>query len=169
MKSLTKSELDSLLAVAGSHSAADRLMLLVAFNHGLRVSEVLTLSKDNIVDGSLIVSRLKGSKKTTQVMLDSERAALENLAATVEGPFFPICRMTAHRRIKAYAKEAGIPSFKASMHKLKHTCAVIGLKGNMTLPEVQTWLGHRSLASTGMYLLVDEDVAGRAFAAAVGR
>ena len=41
-------------------------MLLVAYNHGLRVSEVLSLTKENIQDGALVIQRLKGSNKTTR-------------------------------------------------------------------------------------------------------
>ena len=50
MKSLTKTELDALLAATPE---PDRLMLLqVAFNHGLRVSEVVNLEASNIVDNT---------------------------------------------------------------------------------------------------------------------
>ena len=59
MKSLTKSELDALLAATPE---PDRLMFLTAFNHGLRVSEVVNLDASNIVDGHLVVQRLKRSR-----------------------------------------------------------------------------------------------------------
>src|SRR5271157_1500196 len=108
MKSLTKSELDSLLAVTRKHSESDYVMFLLAFNHGLRVSEVLNLTRDNVVDGSLIVQRLKGSNKTVQALLPSERTLVEHLAATVEGKFFTMCRKTAWLRMQAYGAEAGI-------------------------------------------------------------
>ena len=97
MKSLTRAELDSLLAVAERHNKIDGLMLAVIFNHGLRVSEALSLTRDNIVAGHLVVQRLKGSKKTSQPLLSGERAGLEALALS-EGRFFPIHRMTAWRR-----------------------------------------------------------------------
>ena len=167
MKSLTKTELGSLLAVARRHSEADHLMLLVAYNHGLRVSEVLSLTKENLQDGALVIQRLKGSKKTTQTLLPSELDGLEALAKT-DGLFFPICRMTAHRRIKAYAEEAGIVSYKAHMHCLKHTTAMQALDGGMKINELQTYLGHVSGNSTLMYLRVNDETASKAFAAAVG-
>ena len=49
MKYLTKSELESLLKVAKASSPLDELLMLISFNHGLRVSEVLALTKDNFV------------------------------------------------------------------------------------------------------------------------
>lgn len=168
MKSLTREQLNSLLQVARRHSESDYVALLVGFNHGLRVSEILALTKDNVVDGYLVVQRLKGSKKTVQALLPSEKDVLESMSATIEGKFFTICRKTMWLRMKQYCKEAGIPSFLATPHKLKHTTGVLGLRGGMTLPELQTYLGHVSGSSTMVYLQTDEDVASRAFAAAVG-
>ena len=167
MKSLSIAELDAFLNVAKKHSERDYLMFLVTFLHGLRISETLSLTAANIVDGALVIQRLKGSKKTTQTLLPSELDGLEALAKT-DGLFFPICRMTAHRRIKAYAEEAGIVSYKAHMHCLKHTTAMQALDGGMKINELQTYLGHVSGKSTLMYLRVNDETASKAFAAAVG-
>lgn len=168
MKSLTKPELDSLLAVAKKYSAQDHLMLLVAFNHGLRVSEVLSLTRNNVVDGFLVVQRLKNSRKTVQRLLPTEAAELVALAASTDGPLFPICRRTADRKIKRYGAEAGIPAFKLHMHTLKHTTGRLGYQGGMGIPELQTYLGHVNGGNTMVYLQADEETAGNAFAAAVG-
>ena len=103
MKSLTRDELNRLLGAAGS----DRLMFTVMFNHGLRVSEVINLDETNVVDGHLIIQRLKKSRKTTQPLLADERALV-----TMTGKFFPMNRKTVWRKIQASGKLAGIPSFK---------------------------------------------------------
>ena len=81
MKSLTKPQLESLLQVARKHSESDYLALLVGFNHGLRVSEILSLSPENIVNGTLVIQRLKRSRKTAQPLLPNEKELLETLAA----------------------------------------------------------------------------------------
>src|ERR1035437_9743915 len=167
MKSLIKSELDALLKVARSHSESDYLMFKLSFYHGLRVSEVLSLTAENIVGGCLVIQRLKGSKKSILPLPVDDRDAVEELSAK-GGPFFTICRKTAWLHMKEYAVEAGIPAFKAHPHTLKHTAGVLGLKGGMSLPELQTRLGHVSGSSTMVYLQVDEDDASKAFAAAVG-
>jgi integrase len=167
MKSLTREQLNSLLQVARKHSESDYAALLVGFNHGLRVSEILALTKENVVNGTLVVQRLKRSKKTTQPLLPSEKTVLETLAATVDGPFFTICRKTLWLHMKQYAVEAGLPS-DLSPHWLKHTCGRLGYKGGMGLPEIGSYLGHKNLGNTMIYMQSSEEEAATAFAAAVG-
>jgi integrase len=52
MKSLTYSALDALITVAEKHSPLDALAIHVCFNHALRVSELLALTRANVVDTS---------------------------------------------------------------------------------------------------------------------
>ena len=165
IKSLTKSELDALLAATPE---LDRLMFLTAFNHGLRVSEVVNLDASNIVDGHLVVQRLKRSRRTTQPLLPNEKDGLLALAKQ-QGKFFPISRWTADRRLKEYGKKAGIPEHLLHMHCLKHTCGRLGFKGGMSIPEIQAYLGHKNGGNTMIYLQASEEEAADAFAAAVGR
>lgn len=167
VKSLTKPELDSLLAVARKHSEADYLMLLVTFNHGLRVSETLLLTASNIVSGFLDVQRLKGSRRTRQPLLPSEADALMRLASQ-DGRFFNCDRTTFWRRMKRYGAEAGIPEFKCHPHVLKHATGRIAYEGGMGIPELQTYLGHVNGKNTMVYLEADEETAASAFASALG-
>jgi type 1 fimbriae regulatory protein FimB len=169
MKNFTKPELDALLTTARKESERDYLMLLVMFNHGLRVSEMLALGPQNIVGNFLVVQRLKGSKKTAQPLLPSERDALLALAAN-GGPFFAgEYRRKVDRMIKRYGKTAGVPAFKLHAHTMKHSCGKLGFMNGMTLPEVQTYLGHVNGKNTMVYLEASEEEAASAFAAAVGR
>lgn len=166
MKSFTRIQLDTFLAVARKHSERDYLMFLVTFNHGLRVSETLALSRTNLVDGHLVVQRLKRSRKTTQPLLANEKSILDLQG---DGLFFPMTRMTFHRRMKQYGAEAGIPEFQCHAHALKHSCGKLGFKGGMTIPEIQTYLGHVNGGNTLIYMQADESEAANAFAAAAGR
>lgn len=165
MKSLTRVELDALLAATPE---PDRLMFLTAFNHGLRVSEVVNLDASNIVDGHLVVQRLKRSRRTTQPLLPNEKDGLLALAKQ-QGKFFPISRWTADRRLKEYGKKAGIPEHLLHMHCLKHSCGRLGFKGGMSIPEIQAYLGHKNGGNTMIYLEASEEEAANAFAAATGR
>lgn len=171
MKSMTRPELDALLAVALKYSELDFLMLSTIFNHGLRVSEAINLTKHNIVDGHLVIQRLKGSKKTSQPLLGNEKLGLETLAvAHIDGGrFFEMDRTTAWRRIQTYGKEAGIPSHKCHPHALKHSTGRLGYEGGMGIPELQKYLGHVCGSNTMIYLEATEEQAANAFAAAVGR
>ncbi len=167
MKSLTHSELNSLLNVTKRHSERDWLMLYVTFSHGLRVSETIALDKRNIVGDYLITNRLKGSKRTTQPLLDNERQPLQHLAATCEGRFFNMSRQTFWRKMQAYGAEAGLPEFKAHPHALRHSAGRLGFIGGMTIPDVQRYLGHVNGSNTLIYLESSEEAACAAFSAAV--
>lgn len=169
MKHLTKDELNGLVAVAEKHDPTFALLILVIFNHGLRISEALALTTENLVDGFLVVQRLKGSRKTTQPLLPSERQRLEARAAESPKVLFDYHRMTAWRRMQAYGAEAGIPKFKLHPHILKHTTGRLGYEGGMGIPELQSYLGHVSGANTMVYLAASEEQASNAFAAAVGK
>lgn len=160
MKSLTMDELKSLIQVAGSEA----LMFRVMFNHGLRVSEVINLTDANVVDGHLIVQRLKGSKKTTQRLLADEQEL-----TGMTGRFFPMSRITVWRRIKEYGAKAGIPEFKCHPHIMKHTTGRLAYNGGCGLPEVQSILGHVNGGNSMIYMQAEESEAFAAFAAAVGK
>ena len=143
MKSLTRSELDAFLEVARQHSRQDWLMFKTMFFHGLRVSEVIALTDANVVSGHLVVQRLKGSKRTTQPILADEQELL-----TMRGKFFPICRMTAWRRMQEYGEKAGVPKHLLHPHSLKHSCGRLAYKGGMGIPELVAYLGHVNPANS---------------------
>jgi integrase/recombinase XerD len=169
MKNLTHVELDALLSEAKKESEKAYLMLAVMFNHGLRVSEMLSLTSANIVGNFLVVQRLKGSRKTSQPLLASEKDALLALAES-DGLFFAgEHRRKVDRMIKRVGKKAGIPAFKCHAHVLKHTTGRLGYEGGMGIPELQSYLGHVSGKNTMVYLESTEEQAASAFAAAVGR
>jgi integrase/recombinase XerD len=168
MKSLDKNELIRLLEAAKVNKV-HYLAILIAYSHGLRASEVTQMRGSQVKDGYLTVERLKGSLKTVQPLL-VEREAVEKLAASVglTGRLFPFSTRWFQKLMHRYGKLAGIPYHKCSPHKLKHTTAMLALEGGMKLNEVQAYLGHKSLSSTGQYLKVNDDQASKAFAKAVG-
>ena len=169
MKALTQIELDALLAVSGEHS----LMFRICFRHGLRVSEVLSLTKDNLPSGLLDVQRLKGSKRTIQPLLGGERDELLKLAATSTGYFFlpeienreSACRQF-NRLMRRYGKLANVPEHKCHAHVLKHTCGRLAYEAGVGLPDIQCYLGHVNGKNTMVYLESTDEQASLAFAAA---
>jgi integrase len=168
MRYLSQKQLDGLLREAGHGGIENLLLVTLIFNHGLRISEALPLTTDNFKDGFLTVHRLKGSNKTVQALLPDEKALLAAYQPYSEGRLFDICRMTAWRRVKAWGVAAGVPAHKCFPHAIKHSCAKAGLSGGMTLPELQTYLGHVSGNSTMQYLKEDDETACTAFAKALG-
>jgi integrase len=169
MRSLTRDQLDALLAEAKRHSERDYLMLLVTFQHALRVSETLSLAAGNITNGFIRVKRGKGSRPAEHPLLANEKEALQRLAETTPGQLFPISRATFWRRIQDYGQKAGVPSHLCHPHALKHTCGRLGFLGGMTVPDLVEYLGHVNPSNSLIYAKSDIATASAAFAAAVGQ
>src|ERR1700677_1562011 len=72
MQALTQNEILSVLKLAASESKRNHAMILLAFKHGLRASEVCALMTSDIdlKNGVIVVRRLKGSLKSSQDLLD---------------------------------------------------------------------------------------------------
>lgn len=151
-------------------------MILVAFWHGLRASEVTGLTADAIQDGFLTVQRLKGSLKTTQPLVEDPEPLLDERQALIDfvrnqtrnQRVFPISRVQFWRLVQRYAKAAGIAAHKCHPHVLKHSIAMQSIDG-AGIEKVRQYLGHKSISSTGAYLRVSDSQASGAVRDAVGR
>lgn len=144
-------------------------MIVLGYLHGLRASEVVALTVNNLRDGYLTVQRLKGSRKTVQQLMEhsnpllNEKKALFEYTRGMHGVqrLFPITRERFWQIMQKHARAAGIPKHKRHPHVLKHSIAMttIELAG---IEHVRQWLGHKSLSSTGQYLQVTDDEAAQA-------
>ena len=81
---LTPDEVEKLLQVAGKvgrHGARDRTLILLAYRHGLRVSELVALRWDQIdlKAGLIHVARLKNGLASTHPIRGPELRALREL------------------------------------------------------------------------------------------
>jgi type 1 fimbriae regulatory protein FimE len=166
MKYLTREQVLDLLKAARQESERDFLMILLAYRHGLRASEVCGLTTRHFADGYITVRRLKGSLKTTHPLFSSDNPLLDEKAAVTEwlktvpkgGQLFGITRQHFHRLFQAYCKAAGIPKPLAHPHVAKHSIAM-ELVRKVGIEELRQFIGHKSLASTGQYLRVNDQQA----------
>jgi integrase/recombinase XerD len=166
IQSLDRAELLALLGAARAKRERDWLMILLAFHHGLRASEVIALTGDNFADGHLTVHRLKGSLKTVQALVEhptpllDERNSVFAFCGQIKPPkrLFPITRERFWQLMQKYGEAAGIPKHKRHPHVLKHSIAMqtIDLAG---IQNVRQHLGHKSISSTGEYLKVTDESA----------
>lgn len=174
MEALSKPELIALLRAARDHSERDWLMILMAYSHGLRASEVVALQPDAVKDGLLTVRRLKGSLRTTQPLLADPDPLLNEQKGwfdfTLKTPrnqrVFPISRQHFWRLMQRHAAAAGIPVRLRHPHILKHTIALQAIH-SAGIEHVRQYLGHRSMNSTGAYLKVTDAAASAAVSAAL--
>lgn len=163
---------EQLLAVLGRARGArerDWLMILVTYWHGLRASEVIAITADDIRDGFLTVRRLKGSNKTTQPLvrhpetLLNERDPLIAFARKTPGnlPLFKMCREQFFKNFRRHAAASGIPEHLRHPHCLKHSIAM-DIVHTAGVENTRIWLGHKNLGSTGEYAKPTEQDAARA-------
>lgn len=173
MHYLGKDELRRLFQAAYNHNRRYHLALLVAFTHGMRVSELNNLRDTDITpEGCVIVRRLKGSNTTLQpIRRDSDplfdETPLLELAKDRRGlRLFEISSRHFNRLIRQYGEEAGIHSAKLHMHALKHSTAMALWDATSSLGQIQSYLGHKAASSTLVYLYeADARKAQAAFAA----
>lgn len=152
-----------------------RLMILVAFHHGLRASEVTGLTGTSIRDGFVRVKRLKGSLETIQQFVShpdpelDEAVALTELsrAISAKSRLFPISRIGFYKLMQRAGSRAGLPAHKMHPHVLKHSIAMATIE-SAGIHIVRQRLGHKSISSTGAYLRVSDAVADAAIATAMG-
>lgn len=173
MQSLSKDELRGVLTVALACSLRDYLMILFAYWHGGRATEVVTLTAGCIRDGFVTLRRLKGSNTTVQPLMTSDDQLFNEAPQLLdfiremhsEQRIFSVSRTTFWRRMKQYGKAAGVPAHRITPHSLKHSIAMhsIRLAG---IENTRVWLGHKSIASTGEYLKVTDAEAAAAIASA---
>ncbi|HEX3941600.1 MAG TPA: tyrosine-type recombinase/integrase [Acidobacteriaceae bacterium] len=169
IQSLTREELLRLLGAAKRRRERDRLMIALAFNHGLRATEVVELRRDNFGAGHITVRRLKGSLKTTQELIAhaepllNETETLFDFLGNVPGNqrLFPVTRQRFWQLVQEYGAAAGLPKHKRHPHVLKHSIAMQTIE-SAGIQNVRQHLGHKSISSTGEYLKVTDDAASAA-------
>jgi len=168
-KSLSEADVEALLAAPDTEDTLglrDRTMLEVLYATGLRVTELVSLTLDevNLREGSLRVFG-KGSKERLIPLGEEAIAWLEDYLKTARplllgsqpgDILFPsqrgtvMTRQTFWHRIKLHAQVAGIRT-SLSPHTLRHAFATHLLNHGADLRTVQMLLGHTSLSTTQIY------------------
>ncbi len=186
MTHLTPDELLSVLKAARARSARDWAMVLLAYRHGLRASEVcgLKLGDMDLKTSSVALRRLKGSLQTIQPlyrhkgqplldevtalrawMREREPDGSDYLFLSQKGG--RLHRSQFFRIFRACAEEAALPPRKRHPHALKHSLASHLVAGNVNLALVKQCLGHRAIGSTMKYVAVSDTQATEAAQAAL--
>ncbi|MDA9441637.1 integrase [Bradyrhizobium sp. CCBAU 51745] len=160
---LTETEVDKLIqATKGNRwGHRDGTMILVAWRHGLRVSELVDLRWDQIDFASAIlhVRRVKQGTPSTHPIMGDELRALRRLQREQEpkSSFVftseraaPFTTAGFARMMERAGVEAGMP-FKVHPHMLRHACGfTLANKGHDTRA-LQAYLGHKNIQHTVRY------------------
>jgi site-specific recombinase XerD len=159
----------------------DHVLLRLAIETGLRVSELIGLRCADVVlgRGAHVRCRGKGRKerctplhpgtvRVLQAWLRERRGAPHDaLFPSRRGR--PLSRDAVERLVTKYAGEAAaqcpsLGSKRVSPHVLRHTAAVTLLQAGVDRSVIALWLGHEQVETTQMYLAADLTTKERALA-----
>jgi type 1 fimbriae regulatory protein FimB/type 1 fimbriae regulatory protein FimE len=160
---LTEAEVERLLRATKANRWAhrDATMILVAYRHGLRASELTDLRWDQIdfATATLHVRRVKQGSAATHPILGDELRTLRRLQREQEpkSPFVftsergsPFATAGFARMVERAGVEARL-GFKAHPHMLRHACGfALASKGHDTRA-LQAYLGHKNIQHTVRY------------------
>ena len=160
---LTESEVEKLIGAAKTNRQdhRDSTMILVAYRHGLRASELTDLRWDQIdfVTATLHVRRVKQGTPSTHPIRGDELRAMRRLQREQDpkSPFVftsergaPFTTAGFARMVERVGGEAKLP-FKAHPHMLRHACGyALANKGHDTRA-LQAFLGHKNIQHTVRY------------------
>ncbi len=181
---LNSVEVDALIAAPDQtrwEGRRDRVLMLLAIQTGLRVSELTSLNCNNITLGTGANVRCEGKgRKQRAVPLTPAVAALLQIwlserAGHPTDPLFPtrtgrrLSRDAVALRVATHAATAaaGCPSLvgkRIHPHVMRHSCAMQLLQAGVDTSVVALWLGHAGVRSTDAYLHADITIKEKALA-----
>jgi len=170
---LNLEQLDRLLnspKIATNVGLRDRTILETLFSTGLRVSELVSLNRDQIdLERKEFGVKGKGNKLRVVFLSDTAAEWIERYLRSRQDSFKPLfirhngkvdirnsgegMRLTARtiqRIVAKYAKRAGLP-IEATPHTLRHSFATDLLISGADIRSVQEMLGHESIRTTQVY------------------
>jgi integrase/recombinase XerC len=148
-------------------SNREKLIILLAYGCGLRISEILSLTKVDFENQEHLIIFGKGSKKRLVPMLPIINVYAKKYFAScpfllkqhskifmnLQGKIYNR-RSFANTMIKLRAK-LNLPA-TSSAHSLRHSFATVLLENNADLRAIQQLLGHSNLSTTERYTKVNK-------------
>ena len=160
---LTPAEIDRLIAAArglGRHGDRDAAMILLAYRHGLRVSELTGLRREQVDlrQGLLHVHRRKNGLPSTHPLRGPELRALrkvfreypETAYVFVSERRAPMTAATFRKLIARAGDAAGL-GMPIHPHMLRHSTGFKLANDGQDTRAIQHYLGHRNIQYTTIY------------------
>ncbi len=156
--------------ISNNAGLRDRTILETLFSTGLRVSELVSLNRDQVdLERKEFGVRGKGNKLRVVFLSDTAAQWIEHYLRSRQDNSKPLfirysgkvdarnsgekMRLTARsiqRIVAKYAKRAGLP-IEATPHTLRHSFATDLLISGADIRSVQEMLGHESIRTTQVY------------------
>lgn len=166
---LTAAEIDRLMTAAGTtgrHRTRDASLILIAYQHGLRVSELVELRWEQAdLDRALLhVNRKKRGSSATHPLSARELLFMSELKRLHPGSRFlfvterggPITAATVRKIVARAGVEAGI-ELPVHPHMLRHATGFYLANKGVDTRTIQAYLGHRNIMHTVRYTQLAPD------------
>ena len=165
---LTEREVERLMKTAwdNRHGHRDSTMILIAFRHGLRASELCSLRWDQVdlAHGRLHVSRAKNGMASVHPLTGSELRALRRLQREQEPGRYvfmsergaPMSAVGFRRMIGRLGQAAKMP-FPIHPHMLRHATGFKLANQGVDTRSLQHYLGHKNIQHTVRYTELSPD------------
>jgi type 1 fimbriae regulatory protein FimE len=159
---LTPDEIEKIIKAAGRtgrHGHRDATLIRLAYRHGLRVSELVSLRWDQIdlKQGLMHVSRLKNGVPSTHPLRGPELRGLRQLQREYPGAYLlcterggPMTTSTVRKLIARAGELAKLP-FPIHPHMLRHACGYKLANEGHDTRALQHYLGHKNIQHTVRY------------------
>jgi site-specific recombinase XerD len=160
---LTEREVEMLIDAAKSNRNGhrDACMILIAFRHGLRASELVDLRWEQVhfTSANLDVRRRKAGTPSTHPLGSRELRALRKLKRDQDPPSpfvftserkVPFSTEGFARMLQRAAKAAGL-TIKVHPHMLRHACGFKLANDGRDTRSIQSYLGHKNIQHTVRY------------------
>jgi type 1 fimbriae regulatory protein FimB/type 1 fimbriae regulatory protein FimE len=160
---LTAAEVDRLIAAAGHNRNGhrDATMILIAYRHGLRPVEAVTLRWEqfDFAHARMHVRRVKGSAESVHPLSGRELRALRRLQREQEpsSPFIFVSERGApfttagFRKMVARLGVAAGFDFPVHPHMLRHAAGYKLANDGVDTRSLQAYLGHKNIQHTVRY------------------
>ncbi|MFC9363532.1 tyrosine-type recombinase/integrase [Rhodococcus sp. NPDC057014] len=180
---LTETEVDALLQAPDRTTwfgRRDQALLITALKTGLRLSELISLTTEDItttIPGAAVRTMGKGRRERatplTRQTLAVLRPWLKETCPLPGAPVFPtrngtpmsadaVQRLVAKHAATAAHRCPSIAAKNITPHTLRHTAAMTLLNAGVDTSVIALWLGHQSPATTHIYRHADMAIKERA-------
>ena len=145
---------------AGRHGHRDKTIILIAFRHALRVSELISLRWDmvDLQQGVVHITRIKNGRDSVHPLRGPELRALRKLRRNYpDSPFLfttersgPMTDSNVRKMVKRAGENAMI-GFLVHPHMLRHSAGYKLANDGQDTRAIQQYMGHRNIQNTVRY------------------
>lgn len=158
-EALTEEEIEKVLKAARERPYRDYLMVKTILQCGLRISELLSLTKESILEyrGRRVLRVIGKGGKERFIPLTEEfgRELLSYAESCKTERLFPLSYQGAKYIFNRIKERSGVDLHP---HKLRHTFATILVDRGVDIRVIQAFLGHASPNTSARYAKVRDDL-----------